>query len=96
VAIENSVLEAEPQVGEELFLAFQAARGANLLRLPAGTGLTPRDQATIELSPVLGGDPFPFGVEVNCQPIGTLVQFAVDPQIFPNSISPKTCLRRAR
>jgi 4,5-dihydroxyphthalate decarboxylase len=89
VVIANSVLEAEPWVAEELFSVFHAAKCAYLSRLHAGTDLTAADQAAIELSRVVGDDPFPFGVETNRKPIETLVRFAVEQHIIAERYSPE-------
>jgi len=89
VVVANSVFDAEPWVAEELFFAFQAAKCAYLSRLHAGKDLTPADQAAVELSRVVGDDPFPFGVEANRKPIETLVEFAVDQHIIPAAYSPE-------
>jgi 4,5-dihydroxyphthalate decarboxylase len=89
IAIANSVLDAEPWVAQELFSVFHAAKCAYLSRLHAGTDLTAADQAAIELSRVVGGDPFPFGVEANRKPVETLVRFAVDQQIIPELYAPE-------
>jgi 4,5-dihydroxyphthalate decarboxylase len=89
VVIANSVLEAEPWVAEELFSVFHAGKCAYLSRLHAGTDLTAADQAAIELSRVVGDDPFPFGVEANRKPIETLVRFAVEQHIIAERYSPE-------
>jgi 4,5-dihydroxyphthalate decarboxylase len=89
VVIANSVLETQPSVAEELFLAFSAAKRAYLSRLRAGTELTLPDQAALEVSRVVGDDPFPFGLEANRKSIQTLVQFAVDQRIIPRPYAPE-------
>jgi 4,5-dihydroxyphthalate decarboxylase len=89
VVIANSVLDAEPWVAEELFSTFHAAKCAYLSRLHAGTDLTAADQAAIELSRVVGDDPFPFGVEANRKPIETLVRFAVEQHIIAEPYAPE-------
>jgi 4,5-dihydroxyphthalate decarboxylase len=88
VVIANSVLDAEPWVAEELFAAFSAAKRAYLARLRTGKELSTPDHTAVELSRVVGGDPFPFGVEANRKPVETLVQFAVDQQIIPEPYTP--------
>jgi 4,5-dihydroxyphthalate decarboxylase len=89
VVIANSVLDAEPWVAGELFSAFHAAKCAYLSRLRAGTDLTAADQAAIELSRMVGDDPFPYGVEANRKPIETLVRFAVEQHIVTERYSPE-------
>ena len=81
VVIANSVLEQDPCLAEELFLAFQAAKCAYLSRLAEARDLTSADQNAIELGRVTG-DPFPFGLEANRKPIETLVQFAFEQHII--------------
>lgn len=95
VAIANSVLDAEPCVAEELFFAFQRAKYAYLSRLHAGTELTSADQAAIEVSRVVGDDPFPFGVEANRKPVEKLVSFAVDQHIIPEPYAPEDLFARS-
>jgi 4,5-dihydroxyphthalate decarboxylase len=87
--VASSVLEAEPRVAEELFLAFKAAKCAYLSRLKEGRDLSAADQTAIELGEVVGGDPFPFGVEANRKAIETLVHFAVDQHIIPERFAPE-------
>jgi len=89
VVIANSVIEAEPGVAEELFLAFRAAKCAYLARLRAGIDLVAADHAAIEVSRVVGDDPFPFGVEANRKPVDTLVRFALDQHIIPEPYAPE-------
>jgi 4,5-dihydroxyphthalate decarboxylase len=89
VVIANSVLDAEPGVAEELFSIFHAAKCAYLSRLRAGADLTPADQADIELSGVVGNDPYPFGVEANRKPVETLLRFAVEQQIIQQPYAPE-------
>lgn len=89
VVVADSVLEAEPWVAEELCRVFQAAKCAYLSRLRARTDLTAADQAAIEVSGVVGGDPYPYGVEANRKAIETLVRFAVDQRILARPYAPE-------
>jgi 4,5-dihydroxyphthalate decarboxylase len=89
VVIANSVLEAQPWVAEALFSAFRAAKDAYLSRLRLGVELTAADYTAVELSRVVGDDPFPFGVEANRKAIETLVKFAVDQHIIPKPYTPE-------
>lgn len=89
VVIKNSVLEDAPWVAEELFLAFRAAKAVYLAHLEAGEDLSPADEAAIGLGKVVGGDPFPFGVEPNEKAIAALAQFAVDQHIIAKKVSPE-------
>jgi 4,5-dihydroxyphthalate decarboxylase len=84
VVIADSVLEESPWVAEELFLAFRASKFAYLSHLVDVREPSAADQAALEIGEVVGGNPFPFGVEANRKAIETLVQFAVDQHIIPS------------
>ena len=89
VVVANHVLEAEPGIAEELFFAFKTAKRAYLAGLKTARELTPADRNAVELSGVVGDDPFPFGVEPNRKPIETLVGFAVDQQVIAEPFAPE-------
>jgi hypothetical protein len=84
VVIKSSILEAEPWVAKELFLAFKAAKEAYIAYLDYADKLTAADRAFVALQGVVGNDPFPFGIEPNRRVLETFVQFAVDQQVIPN------------
>lgn len=83
VVVRDSVLEAEPQVAAELFLALNASKAAYLAHLEAGENLAPADQVAITLGNGVGGDPYPNGVEPNRKALEALVRFAFDQHITP-------------
>ena len=87
VVVADTLLKSQPEVAEQLFYAFRAAKSEYLESLKTATELTPADQSVIELSRVVG-DPFPFGIEANRRPIETLVGFAVEQQIIRESFAP--------
>jgi 4,5-dihydroxyphthalate decarboxylase len=84
VVIKSSILDAEPWVAKELFLAFKAAKEAYIAYLDYADKLTAADRAFVALQGVVGKDPFPFGIEPNRRVLETFVQFAVDQQVIPN------------
>jgi 4,5-dihydroxyphthalate decarboxylase len=87
VVIKSSILEGEPWVAEELFTAFKAAKDLYLAHLQAGEGLSPADENFVSVSRVVGSDPFPFGIEANRKTLQTMIQFAVDQQVIPKTVS---------
>lgn len=87
VVIKNSVLEANPGLAVELFNAFKAAKALYMARLETGGDLTPEDMDVLSLRDGIGGDPYPYGVEVNRKAVETLVQFAYDQHIIPRKFS---------
>jgi 4,5-dihydroxyphthalate decarboxylase len=84
VVIKSSILEAEPWVAKELFLAFKAAKESYITYLDRSDKRTAADRAFAGLQSVVGNDPFPFGIEPNRRALETFVQFAVDQQVIPN------------
>jgi 4,5-dihydroxyphthalate decarboxylase len=83
LVIKNSVLAENPWVAEELFRAFRAAKESFLPQLEAGKDLTPTDRAAADCRPVVGSDPFPFGVEANRKALDAMVRFAVEQHVIP-------------
>jgi 4,5-dihydroxyphthalate decarboxylase len=89
VVIENSILEAEPRVAEELFRLFKAAKKTYLAHLDTSKDLSPADETAMALRDVVGGDPFPFGVENNQKALDAIIQFAVQQHVIPGRFSPE-------
>jgi 4,5-dihydroxyphthalate decarboxylase len=83
VVIKDSVLKDNPGLAGELFRAFGEAKAAYLARLMSGNGLNAEDRTNLDLAKVVGGDPFPFGVEENRKALETMARFAVDQHMVP-------------
>jgi 4,5-dihydroxyphthalate decarboxylase len=83
VVIKDSVLEEKPWLAGELFRAFGEAKAAYLARLKSENGLSAEDRVNLELASVVGGDPFPYGIEQNRKALETMAQFAVDQHMVP-------------
>ena len=94
VVIRNSVLERAPEVAEELFRAFAAAKDVYRARLDAKRDLTPADETAIDLGRVTG-DPFPFGVAQNRKALDAIVAYAVEQQVIPAKVSPEELFARS-
>ncbi|HUB95947.1 MAG TPA: ABC transporter substrate-binding protein, partial [Stellaceae bacterium] len=77
LVVKNSVLQSEPHVAVHLFEAFSAAKKIYLDRLRAQAGGDEADELARSLSPVVGGDPFPFGVAANRPALETIIAYAV-------------------
>ncbi len=89
VVIRDSLLAERPWVAEELFNAFKASKETYLGHLSAGDALSPQDKAAIALGDVVGGDPYPFGVEANRKALEAAVRFAVDQGVIPRTVTPE-------
>jgi 4,5-dihydroxyphthalate decarboxylase len=90
VVVKDSVLSAEPAVAGELFAAFKTAKGLYLADLETGKNLGPADETALALARVVGGDPFPFGVEANRKALDAIVRFAVEQRVIPSTLAPET------
>ena len=89
VTIKDSVLEEEPWVAEELFRVFKAAKEIYLGELKSGANPSPADQTAVALGRIVGGDPFPFGVEPNRKALETIAQYAVDQHVTRKKYAPE-------
>ena len=87
IVIKDSVLKEAPWVADELFRAFQEAKAAYLAKLKAGTDLTATERGHVELGNVVGGDPFPYGVEANRKGLEAMTQFAVEQHMVPRKFT---------
>jgi 4,5-dihydroxyphthalate decarboxylase len=83
VVIKNEVLAANPDIAQELFVAFKEAKQPYLERLSQGGELPPRDQALANTAKMMGGDPLPYGVGPNQKALEAIIQYAVDQKIIP-------------
>jgi 4,5-dihydroxyphthalate decarboxylase len=85
VVVKNSVLDAQPQLAKALLSAFTGAKAVYLERLAQGAS-SPADEAARQLANVVGGDPFPFGVDANRLALQAMVEFARDQCVIPRSM----------
>ena len=85
VVVKNQQLAANPWLGEELFGLFKEAKESYVRKLNAGGELDAADQAIKENGEVVGGDPFPSGVEVNRKSLEAIIQFNLDQKIIPSA-----------
>ena len=86
VVIKTSILDREPWIAKELFVAFKSAKEDYFAYLDKGDSLTTADQTVLNLRHYTDNDPFAFGIEPNREALETLVRFAVDQQVIPNII----------
>ena len=87
LVIQDSLLEAEPWIAEEIFYAFKAAKEAYLAHLASGKDLTPQDETALALQDVVGEDPFPYGINPNLKALEAITQLAVDQRITRRKMS---------
>jgi 4,5-dihydroxyphthalate decarboxylase len=86
VVVKNALLAANPSLPADLFGAFKAAKEIYLNQLRDGAARAPADDQARRLAEVVGGDPFPFGINANGKAIETIVDFAVEQQVIPRRL----------
>ncbi len=79
-------LEDNPWLAGELFSLFEIAKKPYLEFLHAGSGLTPADQALLNMTKIVGDDPIPYGLESSNKTIETFIKFNVDQKVIPESV----------
>jgi 4,5-dihydroxyphthalate decarboxylase len=87
VVVKNSVLDANPGLARELYLAFKVAKAEYMERLTARRDLTPADETALATAGVVGGDPFPFSVAANRKSLETLSAYAAKQHVIPRLLS---------
>ena len=90
VVVRNDVLDANPDLADDLFDAFAQAKAIYVKRLRSGTAETraEADQAALHLRVMdIIGDPLPYGIEPNRQMLESLVGYAVEQKILPRPVA---------
>jgi len=86
VVVRNDILAADPGLAAALVALFEAAKAPYLAQLASGAPLSPGDETAREVSRLVGGDPFPYGIAANRRAIEAIVDFAVDQQVIPRKL----------
>jgi 4,5-dihydroxyphthalate decarboxylase len=90
VVVRNDVLDANPDLADDLFDAFAQAKAIYVKRLRSGTAETraEADQAALHLRVMdIIGDPLPYGIEPNRQMLESLIGYAVEQKILPRPVA---------
>jgi 4,5-dihydroxyphthalate decarboxylase len=88
VVVKDEVLAEIPGLAADLLRAFAAAKRPYLAALEAGAA-SPADETARQLRPVVGADPYPYGVAANRKALETIVRFAVEQQVIPSPMAPE-------
>lgn len=76
VVIRDSVLAEHPQVANELYKAFVAAKAPFMERISSGAELADEDKALAGRRELVGADPLPYGIEANRTTLEAIIGFA--------------------
>jgi 4,5-dihydroxyphthalate decarboxylase len=89
IVIKNSILQANPDVADEIYNAFKASKEALLGKLNSGGELSADEQTLAASRNLVGPDPVPYGVEANRKALEAIIKFASDQKIISGSVSPE-------
>jgi ABC-type nitrate/sulfonate/bicarbonate transport system substrate-binding protein len=89
VVVKDELLNAYPDLAADLFNAFVEAKRRYVERLESDHIATPSktDQMYKRVMDITGADPLPYGVEPNRQMIEAVMQYAVEQEILPASLT---------
>jgi 4,5-dihydroxyphthalate decarboxylase len=87
LVVKDEILAANPWLGQSLFDAFQKSKQLYLERLGRGETSGKNDARYVEQMKVVGGDPLPYGLEVNRRSIETLALYAYQQGLIPRKLS---------
>lgn len=86
LVVKDEILAANPWLGQSLFDAFQKSKQPYLERLARGETSGKNDARYIKQMKVVGGDPLPYGLEVNRRGIETLALYAYQQGLIPRQL----------
>jgi 4,5-dihydroxyphthalate decarboxylase len=88
VVVRNELLEANPTLAADLFVALKTSKESYLSSLDRNSGdLSAEDKLTVQLERGVDGDPFPYGVGSNRKALEALAQTAFDQHITSKDFS---------
>ena len=87
IAVKDAVLKAHPWVARSLHKAFSTAKADWLADLAAGKATAATDKRYLELMPLVGPDPLPYGLAANMPTIQALESYAYKQQLIPRRMS---------
>ena len=84
LVVKDAMLESQPQLAEQLFEAFTAAKRPYLERLRAAAAGNPPqpDRMYRRVLEITGSDPLPYGIEPNRPMVAALIRYAHEQQII--------------
>lgn len=87
VVIRDEILEQRPEAAGAIFDAFQGAHDKWLEHLHSGAELSAKDRSYLDLTPVVGRDPLPYGVAANRSSIEAMHDYAWRQGLLPRRMS---------
>ena len=89
VVVKDELLAAHPDLAEDIFNVFTAAKQLYVEELRAGQiePMTKTDERYKRVMEITGADPLPYGVEPNRRMIETVVQYATEQKILDRPLA---------
>jgi 4,5-dihydroxyphthalate decarboxylase len=76
VVVRDEILERQPKAVRTIFDAFQGAHDLWVEHLHSGADLSAKDKTYLDLTPVVGRDPLPYGIAANRSSIEAMHDYA--------------------
>jgi 4,5-dihydroxyphthalate decarboxylase len=93
IGVRTEVLDKHPWAAMNLLAAFEAAKQRSLERLSDVTAsripLPWGASRLVEAAALLGGDPWPYGVEANSTTLEAFIRFAAEQGVIANRLAPE-------
>lgn len=93
IALRSAVLEEHPWVAMNLFTAFEEAKRRSVARLTdASASRIPLPWAGVQMAEataLLGGDPWPYGVEANRTTLEAFIRYAWEQGVIAEMVDPE-------
>jgi 4,5-dihydroxyphthalate decarboxylase len=83
LVIKDSLLAAHPDLARNVYDAFLAAKQDYVARLRSGEASSKKDQDLLEMMPIVGDDPLPYGLAANRPTIQALIDYAYQQKLTP-------------
>lgn len=87
LVIKDELLAAHPDLARNVYDAFLAAKQGYVAQLRSGAANSKKDRELLDLMPIVGDDPLPFGLEANRPTIQALIDYAYQQKLIPRRMS---------
>jgi 4,5-dihydroxyphthalate decarboxylase len=87
LVVKDSVLAANPDLARNIYDAFLEAKQAYVAQLRSGAANSKKDREMLDMMPIVGDDPLPYGLEANRPTIQALIDYAYQQKLTPRRMA---------
>ena len=89
IVVKDELLDAHPDLAPDIFNAFAEAKRIYVRRLQGGQIENPTrvDDLHRRVMAITGGDPLPYGIAPNRQPLEEIIQYALEQRIISRPVT---------